>query len=93
MGREIFNTRSIDEDTRILSTEYLNQDGYDLLIEIWLFDGIKGQSLIFVSPQIATLSEDDIREYSFKFLDLPEQSKWTLKRKQDFTYFNFGFKV
>jgi hypothetical protein len=47
MGKELFEKRVIEEDTRILSTTYLNQDGYDLLVEQWFWDGIKAKSLIF----------------------------------------------
>lgn len=93
MGKEIFATREMDVDTRILSTKYMNQDGYDLLVEHWFFDGIRGKSLIFVSPQIASMSDEQIRELAFQTLALDEKEQWTLKRKDDFTFFNFGFKA
>jgi|GEM_PF-5224210 len=93
MGKEIFETRKIDEDTRILSTDYMNRDEHDLLVEIWAFDGIKGKSLIFVSPQISSMTDEAIREYAFHLLGLPENEKWTLKRNDDFTFFNYGFKA
>jgi hypothetical protein len=92
MGKELFEKRVIEEDTRILSTTYLNQDGYDLLVEQWFWDGIKAKSLIFISDKIKDQSDLEVENLARKILQLPDDKSATLKRKADFTFFNFDFK-
>ena len=95
MGKEIFENRKIDSDTRILSCAYMNHNGYDLLAEFWSWDGILGKSLIFVSDQILDLNDDEVntmaKQVVSTLMDLPESNSSTLSRKEDFTFYNFGF--
>lgn len=93
MGKELFAQRKIDEDTKILSAEYFNEADYDLLVEKWIFDGIRAKSLIFLSVQIRDLSDSQVESLARRILQLPESEKTTFKRKEDFAYFNFGFKL
>lgn len=95
MGKEIFDNRKIDSDTRILSCAYMNHYGYDLLAELWSWDGLIGKSLIFVSDQIRNLNDDEVNTLAKQVVstlaELPENHSTTLSRKEDFTFYNFGF--
>lgn len=93
MGKELFASRKIDEDTKILGAEYLKYDKYDLLLERWSFDGIRARSLVFLSEQIHDLSDAEVSALARTTLKLPEDAQTTFKRKDDFTYFNFDFKA
>lgn len=93
MGKELFAARNIDEDTRILATEYRHEEGYDLLVEEWFFDGIRGRSLIFLAVQVKGLRDAEIEMLAKKILHLSEDVQSTYKREKDFVYFNFDFRI
>lgn len=91
MGKELFEKRGIDEGTRILATTYLNQDGYDLLVEQWLWDGITAKSLIFISDQVRGQNDLEVENLARRILQLTDEKSVTLERKAEFTFFNFDF--
>ena len=80
-------------DTKIISVDYINLNGFDSRHEVWSWDGIMGESLIFCkkdfkNPEIEVLSivENYIKE---KF----NEKKHTIKIKDDFVFFNYNFEV
>lgn len=95
MGKHIFDTRTIEADTRILAGNYLNHKGYDLFIELWSWDGIIGKSLIFVSDQIRDLGDVEVsrlaEEVISTFAQLPEDHSSNLSRDGEFVFYNFDF--
>ena len=66
-------------------------ESYDLLLEKWFWDGIKGKSLIFLSNQISNIDDFQLRDLAREILGISIESETTLKRSEDYTYFNFGF--
>lgn len=86
-----FAGRRVDRDTKILSTEYLQVDGRDILVENWRWEAIRGKSLIFLSEQLAGLSDAEVDALGRKVADLGEEEQTTLKRGDEFTFFNFAF--
>ena len=80
MGKELFNDRSVDEGTRKLSTKYFHHESYDLLLKEWRWDGIKGNSLIFLSPQTSGLDDFQLQDFARDILGLSIESETTLKR-------------
>tara|TARA_Y100000385_G_scaffold107883_1_gene112063 strand:- start:68 stop:346 length:279 start_codon:yes stop_codon:yes gene_type:complete len=80
-------------DTKIISIDYINLNGFDSRHEVWSWDGIMAESLIFCTkdfknPEIEVLSivENYIKE---KF----NEKKHTIKIKDDFVFFNYNFEV
>jgi hypothetical protein len=57
-----FKKVPVDGDTRILSSEERKIGDYDVLIQLWSWDGIMGGSVIFANEDIAGLDEDKIME-------------------------------
>jgi len=92
MGKELFTHRHIDEDTRILKEEYRRYDDYDLLMEQWVWDGIKGNSIIFLTCQVDGLSDFSLEDLTREIAGLDPFGQVTLKRKKDFIYVNYGFR-
>jgi hypothetical protein len=92
MDNELFAGRSVDENTRILSTKYFQHGCYDLLLEEWVWDGIKGKSLILLSAQTTALDELQLENLARGILDLPVEAKTTLKRSEDYVCFNYDFR-
>jgi hypothetical protein len=92
MGKELFAHRYIDEDTRILEEKYRRHDGYDLLMEQWVWDGMEGNSIIFLTRQVAGLSDFSLEDLAREIADLDLCDHVTLKREKGFTYVNYGFR-
>ena len=92
MGKELFTHRHIDQDTRVLGEEYRRHDGYDLLMERWVWDGIKGNSIIFLTRQVGGLSDFTLEDLAREIAGLEPFDRVTLKREEGFTYVNYGFR-
>lgn len=104
MSREVFDTRRIDEDTKILSEQYHEFDGVPVLEERWHWEGVKATSLVFPTARIAELIVDDGRIKTAQELLGPPRRlmDWlqqhvqivgqaTFKRGDDFCFVNYDF--
>lgn len=92
MGKEKFAARDVDEDTKILSAKYLQYDKYDLLIEEWFWDGIYGKSLIFLSDQVSSFKDLQLKRLAKSIVKIADDQATTLTRNKDYSYFNYGFR-
>ncbi|MCP2041180.1 hypothetical protein L1281_001774 [Neisseria sp. HSC-16F19] len=83
-----------DEDTQIRSRQLVRIADSDVLHEVWYWDGVKGESLIFIAADLPDTDDDTLvqlaREAGFP---VPE-SGFTLKHNdQGFIFLNFGFEA
>ena len=81
-----FDEIPIEEDTRIISREQVKIGEYDAVHEKWFWDGIYGDSYIFLSEDVKDLSEEEI-------LALANKVNATFKRLDRYTFVNFNFEV
>lgn len=88
-----FNQLTTDDDTRILSYQFIRIGDLDARQEIWLWDGIIGKSTIFVSAEVAHLTDDEIWQRVADHLSLDSTSSYTLTRKPDYCLINYDFQV
>ena len=61
MKEKFLNTPN-DSDTRIISNKEMIIKDVDALLQTWIFDGIKGQSLIFVTAEVESFSDEILKE-------------------------------
>lgn len=88
----IFTDRPIDADTKILSSQQTEIAGLDVLLELWNWEGIYGQSAILLSSQVADLSDDEIIERLRSVIVTTEDT--TVSRTADgYVFINYGFKL
>lgn len=87
-----FSGRRIESDTKILSTKFLQVDGRDILVESWRWEAIKGKSMIFLSEQVAGLTDVEVQSLAREIAGLTEDEKTTFKRGPEFTFFNYAFR-
>jgi len=92
-NRKLFNNRPVDKDTKVLSRRYLTFDGHDVLWEKWLWDGIRGNTLVFVASQFEGVADDELDRIARQIAGLPGEASTTLKRTGDYIFFNFGFRT
>jgi len=88
-----FKNVPIDPDTDILFYKITKIDKYDVLYQIWNWDGIKSESIIFEDDDVKDLSEDEIREIVKTSLFLKDkESNMTFSQSgSGYTFVNFNF--
>tara|TARA_B100001094_G_scaffold98542_1_gene94755 strand:- start:874 stop:1152 length:279 start_codon:yes stop_codon:yes gene_type:complete len=88
-----FSNISPEFDTKILSIDYINIDGFDSRHETWSWDGIKGESLIFCKKDFK-YPEREVLSIVEKYIDEKfNTKKHTIKIKENFVFFNYNFEI
>lgn len=88
-----FKTVPVDPDTRVLKRSLTSVGGYDALHERWSFDGIKAESFVFLSDDIAGVSDDNLERIVRETEGVDTNSQIMLKRSDSgFTFVNFNFR-
>ena len=89
--KDKFKKVPVDEDTRILSSEEGRIGDYDVLVQLWSWDGIMGASVIFANEDIAGVDEDEIMQMVKTSDFVNEDSSITADRSDSgYTFFNFA---
>lgn len=55
-----FNNLTVDKGTEILLRQQTIFNGYDIMMESWIWDEIQGQSVIFHRIDIEHLTDDEL---------------------------------
>ena len=83
----------IENGTKILFELNAKLDDYDVLYQMWVWDGITAESFIFLSTDIATLTDDEVKALSKSSPMIKEDSELTMSRNAEgYTFVNFNFK-
>ena len=86
--------RRIDRDTRILTLRItIVRGNIPVLLETWDFDGILGASAVFLSTDVAALTDDDLVDLLVKDLEETVASETTISRRAEYTYLNYRFEA
>ena len=66
---------------------------YEIMYQIWSWDGIKGESIIFADADIKDLSEEEIKEKvrSSPMVTEKESSMTFSQKGSGYTFVNFNF--
>ena len=86
MISEKFKNISTEDDTKILKRNEMKIEGYDVMYEQWVYEGIRGESYIFFNEDIKELSKEDI-------LTLVSKKDVTYQVNDTYTFVNFGFEI
>lgn len=91
---EKFKDVIVEPDTIIQSYRFLKINQIDCRHEMWVWDGIEAESLIFCTNELKSLDEPYLKALLIKFLNRPDNDdiKITLKSTGNYTYLNFNFK-
>lgn len=88
-----FHDVPVEPDTRVLSRKPCAVEGYQALHERWVWDGIKGETLIFVSADVSQLGDEDLRRLLAGSELFEADSQVTIKRSDsEYTFVNFNFR-
>lgn len=55
-----FENIATNEETTILQRQIDTLNGYDAALELWLWDGIQGQSVIFLAKDVEKLTDEEL---------------------------------
>ncbi|HOC39604.1 MAG TPA: hypothetical protein PLG17_10500 [Thermodesulfobacteriota bacterium] len=89
-----FDKVPVEEDTAIWYRKEAKVGSYDVLYEIWNWDGITGTSIIFANEDVEDLQDEEIENVVRTTFSLKEDSPMTLKRSDSgYTFVNFDFEM
>ena len=84
----------VEEDTRILFRKEARLGNYDVLYEMWSWEGISAESIIFASDDISDLTDEELEQEVRKSPLVKKESAVTIKRLDSgFTFVNFNFET
>ena len=89
-----FTAVPIENGTNILFELNATLDDYDVLYQMWNWDGITAESFIFLSTDILKLTDDDVKTLAKSSPMIKNDSELTMVRHEDgYTFVNFNFKA
>jgi hypothetical protein len=89
-----FDAVPIEADTQILFQLNAKLDDYDVLYQMWVWDGVTAESFIFLSSDIADLTDEEVKALSKSSPMIKEDSELTMSRNAEgYTFVNFNFKT
>ncbi len=86
MISEKFKNIPTEDDTKILSRKEKKILNYDVIHEVWIWEGIKAESFIFFNEDINDLSEEEILRILGK-----NKEHTTYQKTDEYTFVNFNF--
>ena len=89
-----FDNVPVEEDTRILFRQEAQFGTYEVLYEMWSWEGISAESIIFASDDISDLTDEELEQEVRKSPLVKKESAVTIKRLDSgFTFVNFNFET
>ena len=89
-----FKNVPVEADTRIKFRHEARFGKYDVLFEMWSWEGISAESLIFVNDDVSGLTDEELEQEVRKSPLINKESAVTIKRLDSgFTFVNFNFET
>ncbi len=92
--RKLFQNVPVEKGTRIHFEEEMNIGEIHVLYQMWSWDGVRAESVVFQSHDVQNLSDVEVQEFvKKKFADkLQIEGAMTISRSSSgFTFVNFNF--
>ena len=87
-----FDDVPVDKDTRILFRYPAKLGKYDILYEMWSWEGIKAESIIFGTDDVSDLTDEEVEKEVRQSPLVKKESAVTIKRLvAGYTFVNFNF--
>lgn len=89
-----FDNVSVEKDTKIIFSQQMMFGEYDILYQKWFWDGIYGESMIFLSEDVLSISDEELLNEIKSSPIVKEADDITIsKSKTGFTFYNFNFEI
>ena len=89
MEKNNFQNLPIEEDTKIIWEEKSVLGDYEVLHQVWGWDGIWGESIIFQASEVATITDEALQELCEAFIK--GGSSTTISRGEHYSFVNGNF--
>ena len=57
-----FKNVPLDEDTRLKSSRKIELEGLNALHQVWIWEDVRGESVIFADDDVKDLTEEEIKK-------------------------------
>ena len=89
-----FTTVPIENGTNILFELNATLEDYDILYQMWNWDGVTAESFIFLSSDIVNLTDEEVKTLAKSSPMIKADSDLTMNRHEEsYTFINFNFKA
>ncbi len=89
-----FKNVPVDEDTKIIFRQEARLGEYEVLYEMWTWEGISAESIIFASDDISDLTDEALELEVRNSPLVKSDSAITIKRlPAGYTFVNFNFET
>ena len=88
-----FKNVPTDEGTTTKFQQEMKFGEYDVLYEIWTWDGVSAECIIFFSEDIIELKDEEIEKQVRASPVCKKESSITISRKSGYTFVNFNFVI
>lgn len=89
-----FEQVSLEEGTKVIHQQEAALGDYEVLYQIWCWDGITAESIVFASDDVSELSDIDLEKLVRQSPIVKSNSSVTLTRTApEFTFVNFNFEL
>ena len=87
-----FDDVPVEKDTRILFRHPAKFGIYDVLYEMWSWEGIQAESIIFVTDDVSDMTDEELEQEVRQSPLVKKNSAVTIKRSAaEYTFVNFNF--
>jgi len=87
-----FDDVPVDKDTRILFRHPAKFGKFDILYEMWSWEGIKAESIIFATEDVSEMTDEELELEVRQSPLVKKESAVTIKRSDaGYTFVNFNF--
>jgi hypothetical protein len=88
-----FSAVPVEEDTKVLRRAIVSIGGWEALHERWSWEGVKGETMVFVSEEVERLSDKQLEALVRQSELVEPNSQITMKRGESgYTFINFNFR-
>ena len=89
-----FDDVPVEEDTKIMFRQEARLGKFDVLYEMWSWEGISAESIIFANDDVADMIDNELEQEVRKSPLVKKESDITIKRLDaGFTFVNFNFET
>ncbi len=95
--KQKFENIPLDEDTQILLSSQMKFGEIDCVFQVWVYDSIQGNSLIFYAEDLQNKSDEELKNMILTESEIVSNKSQKLtvsknKEKHPFVFVNFDFK-
>jgi hypothetical protein len=90
--KDFFKDVRVEKDTKLKKLQYFNIENLHIRYERWSWEGIIGETCIFLMNEIQNIEKSKIIEIiENEFNCTLVEGKYTVKKTDEFMFYNFNF--